>query len=190
VVEGLSARRSCHSPPSPLLRSLSPRPGPPSGARGPGFGRPPGHRFTRFTLSGGRHGVRRTMAMVSGAVWPTSSAGCAQTRPVPTRPEHHALAASWTFSRPALKHLRLSLRRECCSEPDRLAEPQLRRSGLGASVRIRRTIWSSPSGVLAPPDRSSRSSGERPVTPSLRGQPKHRPRQVVTHPGCLQTPWW
>ena len=88
--------------------------------------------------------------MVSSAVWPTSSSGWAPDPTGPDRSENHALAASWTFSRPALTHTHTHTPGEpeegCCSEPDRLAEPQLRRSGLGASARIRRTIWSPPSG--------------------------------------------
>src|SRR4029450_8555919 len=51
VVGALSSRRSCHSPPCPL-RLLSPKHGPPSGAGGASFRRPPGPGRGRMTRYG------------------------------------------------------------------------------------------------------------------------------------------
>ena len=172
VIGVVSVRRTWASPLCPL-RSLSSRFGPPSGARGPCFGRPTGHRFPRFTLPGGRHGAGRTMVMVCGAVWPTASAGCA---PDPTGPD------PIRGTRPSGKlDVQPTSPQTTPVDPERgvlqLARPggPGRSSagwGLGASARIRRTHMATPHrGVLAPADRSSRSSGERSVTPSSRGSP-------------------
>jgi hypothetical protein len=85
--------------------------------------------------------------MMSGAVWPTSSSGCAPTRPVPTDPRNTPERQAGRSADQPSNRLRLTMRRGAAVSQTELAQPQLRRLGPWRERRIGRTIW--------PPDQGS-----------------------------------